>query len=98
MQYFLVIYIHSKLLYLDFVLNAGQDQIIYDVMQSEEGGRFYQEQNRNMIVEADETLPSDTPENYIWMTLGQIQKFIIFIKKIEFLKDIDTDMKLTLII
>jgi oxidase EvaA len=68
----------EKLPYLVYILDAGQDKIIYDVMQSEEGGRFYHEQNRNMIVEADETLPSDTPENYIWMTLRQIQKFIMF--------------------
>jgi oxidase EvaA len=68
----------GKLPYLDYVLNAGQDQIIYDVMQSEEGGRFYHEQNRNMIVEADETLSTDTSDNYIWLTLRQIQKFILF--------------------
>jgi dTDP-4-dehydro-6-deoxy-alpha-D-glucopyranose 2,3-dehydratase len=68
----------GKLPYLDYILDAGQDKIIYDVMQSEEGGRFYHEQNRNMIVEADEALPTDTPDNYIWMTLRQIQKFIMF--------------------
>lgn len=68
----------GKLPYLDYVLNAGQDQIIYDVMQSEEGGRFYREQNRNMIVEADDFIPIDTPDNYIWMTLLQIKKFVMF--------------------
>ena len=68
----------GKLPYLDYILDAGQDKIIYDVMQSEEGGRFYHEQNRNMIVEADETLPTDTTDNYIWMTIRQIQKFIMF--------------------
>lgn len=68
----------SKLPYLDYILNVSQDQIVYDVMQSEEGGRFYQEQNRNMIVEADESLAATTPENYIWMTLRQIQNFMLF--------------------
>lgn len=68
----------GKLPYLDYVLNAGQDQIIYDVMQSEEGGRFYREQNRNMIIEADDFIPLDTPDNYIWMTLLQIKKFVMF--------------------
>ena len=29
-----------ELPYLNYVLNARQDQIIYNVMQSEEGGRF----------------------------------------------------------
>ena len=68
----------GKLPYLDYVLDVDQNQIIYDVMQSEEGGRFYHEQNRNMIIIADETLPTDTPDNYIWLTLRQIQKFIMF--------------------
>ena len=68
----------GKLSYLDYVLNAREDQIIYDVMQSEEGGRFFNEQNRNMIVLADESLPTNTPDNYIWMTLWQIQRFIMF--------------------
>ena len=34
----------------DYVLNARQSQIIFDTLQSEEGGRFYKEQNRNLIV------------------------------------------------
>ena len=68
----------GKLPYLDYVLNASQDQIIYDVMQSEEGGRFYHEQNRNMIIEADDFIHLDTPDNYIWMTLLQIKKFVMF--------------------
>ena len=36
--------------FLDYVLGAPEDQIVFDTMQSEEGGRFYQEQNRNMIL------------------------------------------------
>jgi oxidase EvaA len=47
-------------------------------MQSEEGGRFYREQNLNMIVEAPENFPVDVPENFCWMTLAQIYKFIQF--------------------
>ena len=68
----------GKLPYLDYIMNVSEDQIIYDVMQSEEGGRFYKEQNRNMIIEADESLPTSTSVDYIWMTLKQIQKFIMF--------------------
>ena len=68
----------NNLPYLDYILNVSQDQIVYDVMQSEEGGRFYKEQNRNIIVEADESLATKTPDNYIWMTLRQIQNFMLF--------------------
>lgn len=62
----------------DYVLNARTDQIVFDTLQSEEGGRFYKEQNRNLIVEADEDFPLELPERYTWMTLRQIYKFLRF--------------------
>ena len=62
----------------DYVLNASKDQILYDVFQSEEGGRFFREQNRNMIVEAGKDLPQELPEHYTWMTLNQINHFLKF--------------------
>ncbi len=63
--------------FLDYVLNASEDMIRVDTFQSEEGGRFYQEQNRNMIVEAsDDFDESNLPENYIWMTYRQLMNFI----------------------
>ena len=37
-----------------------------DVILSEEGGRFYQEQNRNVIVYIDEDELPDVPEGYVW--------------------------------
>lgn len=43
--------------FLRYVLEATPEQIHYDVLQSEEGGRFYHEQNRNMIVECDDDFP-----------------------------------------
>lgn len=63
-----------------FVLDGktNNKKIIYDVLQSEEGGRFYREQNRNMIVEVGEDFPMDLPDRYIWMTLGQIFSFMRF--------------------
>lgn len=62
----------------DYVLNATSEKIVYDTMQSEEGGRFYHEQNRNMIIEADSNFPEELPERYTWMTLGQINDFMRF--------------------
>ena len=66
----------SKPPYTDYVFNARKEQIIYDALQSEEGGRFYHEQNRNMIVIADDDFPMDLPPTYQWMTLGQINEFM----------------------
>lgn len=64
--------------FLEYILHASKEQIWYDAMQSEEGGRFYHEQNRNMIVEADANFPIDLPPNYKWMTLHQLTTFLKF--------------------
>jgi dTDP-4-dehydro-6-deoxy-alpha-D-glucopyranose 2,3-dehydratase len=64
--------------FLDDVLNAKEDQIWYSALQSEEGGRFYKENNRNMIIEARSDFPTEVPDNYCWMTLNQLSTFIKF--------------------
>ncbi|MBK9509134.1 MAG: NDP-hexose 2,3-dehydratase family protein [Cytophagaceae bacterium] len=64
--------------FINDVLEASPDQIWMSTYQSEEGGRFYKEQNLNMIVEVKEDFPLDVPENYCWMTLNQILTFIKF--------------------
>jgi oxidase EvaA len=50
--------------------------VLYDALQSEEGGRFYQIQNRNMIVQIPEDLKVELPYNYAWMTLAQMKEFM----------------------
>jgi len=62
--------------FLDYFLNASAQQIRYSAVQSEEGGRFYHFLNRNMVVELEESDKIDLPENYIWMTLGQVMEFL----------------------
>ena len=64
--------------FFDDVLSARKVNIVYDAMQSEEGGRFYQEQNRNMIVQVGDEFPIEIPDNFHWMTLGQINEFLRF--------------------
>ena len=68
----------NKPYFYDYVMNASKDQILFDVLQSEEGGRFYHEQNRNILVEADEDFSLELPERYTWMTLNQIYEFLRF--------------------
>ena len=65
----------NKPLFIDYFLNK-QYIIHTDVLQSEEGGRFYHLQNRNMIVELDEDEPFYTPDDYIWLSKDQINKFM----------------------
>ncbi len=74
-------YRHTKegdLPFLDYVLTAKQNQIVFDTLQSEEGGRFFREQNRNMIIIAGEEVPIELPDKYIWMTLNQLYTFLKF--------------------
>ena len=62
--------------YLDYVLNASPEKILFSTRQSEEGGRFYKEENQNIIVRAGDDFPLQIPDNYIWMTMNQIKEFI----------------------
>lgn len=65
--------------FVEYVQNAKPEQIRVDTLQSEEGGRFYQEQNRNLIIEADDSFPVDNlPENYIWISYQQLMLFLHF--------------------
>ncbi len=58
--------------FLDYVLSARREQIRYDVIHSEEGGRFYHAQNRYLVIEADDDFPLDVPGDFIWVTARQI--------------------------
>jgi oxidase EvaA len=69
---------HSKVPFLSYVLQASPEQLYFDTLQSEEGGRFYREQNRNMIVLAADDFPEQVPDNYCWLTQQQMITFIKF--------------------
>lgn len=64
--------------FLSYVLNAPKNQILFDTLQSEEGGRFYHEQNRNMLIKVGDDFPIEVPDNYRWMTLNQLFSFLKF--------------------
>lgn len=65
--------------FVEYVLNAKPEQIRVDTLQSEEGGRFYHEQNRNLIIEAEDGFPTNNlPENYIWVSFHQLMLFLQF--------------------
>lgn len=54
------------------------DNIWFDTMLSEEGGRFYHEENRNIIIWIDEKEVYELPDNYIWIDYKHICKMIQF--------------------
>ncbi|WP_241192508.1 NDP-hexose 2,3-dehydratase family protein [Streptomyces sp. ADI96-02] len=57
--------------HLDAVLNAASEQIRFDAVHSEEGGRFYHARNRYLIVETDEDHGARAPDHR-WLTVAQL--------------------------
>jgi oxidase EvaA len=64
--------------FLDDVLDASSRQTRISSLQSEEGGRFFREENKNVIIELDDNYSEHIPDEYIWMTLGQLKQFTRF--------------------
>ncbi|MEM7160680.1 MAG: NDP-hexose 2,3-dehydratase family protein [Myxococcota bacterium] len=62
--------------FLDAVLDAPAESIRYDVIQSEEGGRFFHARNRCMVVEVGDDFPLEAPDHYMWATLGQLSALL----------------------
>lgn len=52
--------------------------VIKDVVLSEEGGRFYHEQNRNVIIEVEKGEIENLPKGYIWVSFSTINLMIQF--------------------
>ncbi len=46
--------------------------VVTDCILSEEGGRFYQEQNRNVILELDKDEIGQLPPDYVWSDYGTL--------------------------
>ncbi|MCL1093803.1 NDP-hexose 2,3-dehydratase family protein [Shewanella kaireitica] len=69
---------NQKVPFLDYVLAADKEMILFDALQSEEGGRFYHEENRNIIVLADDDFSTDVPNNFKWFTLRQLLQFNMY--------------------
>ncbi len=59
-----------------FVDESLSCHILFDALQSEEGGRFYHVQNRNKIIVLDENIDFNLPANFCWMTLNQMMEFM----------------------
>ncbi len=65
----------KKPLYIEYFLIDKRPIILYDQLQSEQGTRYFKKRNRNIIVEIPEKFELEQNPNFIWMTIGQIQRF-----------------------
>lgn len=61
-------------LFLDYVKNGKG--IISDVVLSEEGGRFYHEQNKNYIIELEADCLEVLPQGYMWVNFATLNFMI----------------------
>ncbi len=52
-------------------LNSGTSVLI-DRILSEEGGRFYQEENRNVIIQVEKSELKELPGGYVWSDYGTL--------------------------
>ena len=58
-------------------IDTGNDVIVHaSCRQSEEGGRFYQDENDYQIVELDPRIELPESDNYRWATLAQIRELL----------------------
>lgn len=62
--------------FFDHFVGSRAGTVHLDVLQSEEGGRFFALQNRNMLVEVSEHQELEVPDNYMWMTLAQVTELM----------------------
>ena len=61
----------------DYVLAARPEQKLHDTRQSEEGGRFFREENRNMVVRADADFPHDLPRHFSWVPYHLLKSLLM---------------------
>lgn len=61
----------------DVVRDARPEQVRFDCVHSEEGGRFFQAQTRYMLL-IDESLPDEAPPGYLWITPRQLASLVRF--------------------
>ena len=58
--------------YYDFIISSKNKKVLIDTFQSEEGGRFLNEQNRNIVVLANDEFDEELLPGYMWIDLYQL--------------------------
>jgi len=58
------------------IVHAPEGAVHLRTVQSEEGGRFYQDERDLLVVELPADAPCDDHPEYMWMTLGDIKVLI----------------------
>jgi oxidase EvaA len=64
--------VFSKFILKNFFLSNKKNNVKYDTIQSDEGGRFYQSQIRNMIIKIDNNQNISFDKGYKWISQNQM--------------------------
>jgi dTDP-4-dehydro-6-deoxy-alpha-D-glucopyranose 2,3-dehydratase len=64
--------------FIEWFDNPVPESVLFSTIQSEEGGRFFHFQNRNMIIQVNKDEIDEIPENYKWLTLSQLMNLMRF--------------------
>lgn len=62
--------------FVEYFLDPPRERLIFAKLQTEDGGRFLYKSNRNMIVSVGADELTQVPQDFIWLTLGQIAGLI----------------------
>jgi len=57
-------------------IDGSHGKVLYNKIQSDEGGRFYHSQTKNIIVKIDDDEKIKIDSNYMWMSHNQVLHFI----------------------
>lgn len=69
---------NDKLILEMFEKRYDKKHTIVDTLLSEEGGRFYHEENQNIILELEDDDLLEVPKDYFWISLKTLGYFIMF--------------------
>lgn len=62
--------------FLDVVRGAARDQVRFDTVLSEEGGRFYHARTRYRLIEVGDEIPVRVPADFCWTTVSQLRELV----------------------
>jgi oxidase EvaA len=61
--------------FLDYFVDSNS-VILYDTVQSDEGGRFFKVENRHVVVIINDHLDAKLHKNYVWLSYNQMVNFL----------------------
>ncbi len=62
--------------YLDYFLEPPPERVMIDVLQSEQGSRYYRKLNRNIIVELPRDFELPLKKGFVWLNLNQFRELL----------------------